>query len=472
MKARWLVNEWRLLRVDATLWATLALALTLGAFAIASGAGWLERRAAEASTALTEADATRATTQARLEQIEAGRLDPAQVPSTGLPTTVATTAVLPPGPLAAFSIGHSDLHPSRATIQSVARLEDVFRFYQVDNPSALATGRFDFGFLIVFLAPLLVIALTYNVLAADRDGGTLALILSQPVSAARLAWSRTGLRVVLLTAVFALIAVAGHLILHPDAGGWRLLMWVALTTLYLASWASAAVWIAAFNRSSDFNLLALLVVWLALTLVVPALANLLAQTVAPTPSRLEYVNALRSAEIAANAQSRELLRGYLLDHPEIEAREEGRIAPFIKTYYLVQRDVEAATAPVRDAFTARYERQQALLGHLSFLSPAMLLQASLDDLAGTSLARQRRFEAEAIELRARFQQAVEPALMAGRRLAAAEHTALPHYEFVEERTGDIARRLRLPVGALLLYIGIVAVLAGRRLRRFAVSGGD
>ena len=317
-----------------------------------------------------------------------------------------------------------------------------------------------------------MIALSYNVLAADRDGGTLALILSQPVSAARLAWSRTGLRVVLLAIAFAVIAVIGYLTLHPDVQPSRLLLWIGLTTLYLALWATLAVWMAAFNRSSDFNLLALLVVWLGVTLVVPALANLFAQTVAPTPSRLEYVNALRSAEVAANAQSRELLRGYLLDHPEIDAREEGRVAPFIKTYYLVQRNVEDATAPVRDTFAARYERQQTLLGYLAFLSPAMLVQSALDDLAGTSLARQRRFEAEVFELRARFKEAVEPALMAGRRLAAAEHAALPRYEFTEETTSDLAGRLRVPAGTLLLYTAIGALFAARRLRGFSIGDRD
>ncbi|HSN70878.1 MAG TPA: DUF3526 domain-containing protein, partial [Steroidobacteraceae bacterium] len=337
---------------------------------------------------------------------------------------------------------------------------------------SLATGRFDLAFVIVFLAPLLVIALTFNVLAADRDGGTLALILSQPITAARLAWTRAGLRAGLLALGFALVTLAAYAFVHPDAQAMRVALWIVVTAVYLGLWAAVAVWLAGLNRSSDFNLLTLLSAWLAVTLVVPALANLFAQTVAPTPSRLEYVNALRSAEIAANAESRELLRGYLLDHPEIEARDEGRVAPFLKTYYLVQRSVEQATEPVRAEFDRQFARQQSLLGALAYLSPAMLMQRILDDLAGSSLARQRRFEREVLALRGEFQDAVEPALMSGRRLSAAEFAALPRYEFTEERAGEIAARLAAPGGALLVYLIVVALLATRRMRDFRPGNDD
>ena len=204
-----------------------------------------------------------------------------------------------------------------------------------------------------------------------------------------------------------------------------------------------------------------------ITLLLPSTVTLVAQTVSPTPSRLSYVTASRAAENAANAQGRELLQGYLLDHPELEATQQSAVAPFIKTFVLVQQRVEAAVAPVAERFDQRLAQQQRIAGGLAYLSPASLTLGVLSELAGTSFARQQRFEAEAQRLRRAWLSQLEGSIIAGRRLTAAEFSALPRPSFAETSLDRVANASFLPIVALVLYSGLTLLSARRRFGAFS-----
>ena len=95
----------------------------------------------------------------------------------------ATPPRWPPVPLAALAVGQSDLLPYYYDV-SIYTNESTFQQNgEVENPLNLMVGRFDLAFVVIYLLPLLVLALSYNVLSEEREQGTLALTLSQPVSA-------------------------------------------------------------------------------------------------------------------------------------------------------------------------------------------------------------------------------------------------------------------------------------------------
>ena len=69
---------------------------------------------------------------------------------------------------------------------------------EIENPNRLLAGRFDLAFVIVFLYPLLILTLSYNMLSAEQEQGTLALTLSQPVSLRTLVSGKVLLRALVL----------------------------------------------------------------------------------------------------------------------------------------------------------------------------------------------------------------------------------------------------------------------------------
>ncbi|MFT7289513.1 MAG: ABC-2 type transport system permease protein, partial [Halieaceae bacterium] len=372
-----------------------------------------------------------------------------------------------------LGIGSADLRPRKAEISAMGRADDMFRFYEVDNPAQLALGRFDLAFVVVYLMPLLILGLTYSVLSADRESGALGLLLAQPVTAGQVAWARIGLRSAIVTTAVVAGTLLGWATLAPEPASpqaWpRLLMWSGVVVIYAAFWASLAALVAARNRGSDNNALVLLIAWVTITLLLPAVVSITAQTLNPTPSRMEYITTARAVENEANANGQQLLKGYLMDHPEIEAVTNSSVAPFVKTFVLVQQQVEAATAPITQAFEAKLEAQQRVASALAYLSPASLTQRALAALAGTGLQRQRRFEKDAHDLRRTWFKAVEVPLIAGRRLSADELSRLPRPEFVETPVATVMRATGLPLLLILIYTGLVGWLAVRVFRRFSMG---
>lgn len=456
---------------SALLVAVLIVAAVV--YAVWSGSSWKAVQLAEFDAARAEYEGLIAAELSSLQALRRGELTIADVPSAGLPHTVQAQLLQPPGPLAELAIGEADLRPTRATITATGRAQDMFRFYEVENPALLALGRFDLAFVIVYLVPLLILGMSYNVLSSDRESGALGLLLSQPLTAAQVAWARIGVRSALVVGVLLASILVAWLALTPrpiDPQALpRLGLWMLVVLAYCTFWACVAACVVARNGSSDSNALTLLLTWATLTLLLPATIALLAQSVSPTPSRLEYITTARAAENAANAQGGELLQGYLLDHPEIEATREDAVAPFVQTFVLVQQRVEAAVQPVSQRFEGRLDRQQRIAGALAWVSPASLTQSALAELAGSSLARHRRFEADARQLRRDWLTAVESPLMAGRRLSVDEFEALPRPQFSEVTLGRVASVVVPSIPMLLLFAGLALALARTAFRRFVAG---
>lgn len=466
-------QDLRLLWRERSLMIVLALTLTSVFYAAFSGSAWKARQLEELAAAKSEQAVALERELEQLQGLTSGELSLKQAAAAGLPNTAKTAFIQPPGPLAELSIGSSDLRPREANISALGRADDMFRFYEIDNPALLALGRFDLAFVVVYLLPLLILGLTYSVLSSDRESGALDLLLAQPVTAGQLAWARVGLRTALVTTTLIAGGILAWAMFSTESAPpqvWlRLLMWFVAIAIYAAFWASLAALVAARNRNSDSNALALLIAWVVITLLLPALVSIIAQTLNPTPSRMEYITAARAAENEANAKGQQLLKGYLMDHPEIEAVDGGSVAPFIKTFVLVQQQVAAATAPITQEFETKLEAQQRIANTLSYLSPASLTQRVLSELAGTSLDRQRQFESTAQDLRQTWFEALEEPLIAGRRLTINEFKDLPRPDFVEIPLGTVTRTIILPLLLVLMYSVIAASLAIIGFRRFSVA---
>jgi len=78
-------------------------------------------------------------------------------------------------PLAGISMGQSDLNTH---IQNVKILNLEGQKYDTDlvNPMRLQVGNLDMSFLIIFLFPLVIIALSFNILSEEMEKGTWKMI--------------------------------------------------------------------------------------------------------------------------------------------------------------------------------------------------------------------------------------------------------------------------------------------------------
>ncbi len=190
----------------------------------------------------------------------------------------ARLAVLPPMPLALIAVGQRDLHPQAVQVTSAVNL---IRERETETPMAgptrLQTGAFDPGFLFVVLFPLVIIALSYELLSAERERGTLAMLLSQPVSQGSLVLGKALARLSALCGLTLFFAGIGLLVGGADfsaAGvGLHLLLYACLLVAWATFWFALAVFVNSGGWGSARNALVLVGAWLVLVIVLPGLIN-------------------------------------------------------------------------------------------------------------------------------------------------------------------------------------------------------
>jgi ABC-2 type transport system permease protein len=470
MRALWSVIrvEWLSLIRERAAWAVLGL------FALAVGYGALggglfvqaERRAIEAIA--LEETARFARLREEVLAIAAGA-EVRHVADPRSPLLVGRelgrrAATLPPGPLAPVSIGQRDLLPHTVFVTAQARLAD-----EGDDggssPTRRMAGAFDLAFVWVFLLPLVIIALTYDLLAGERERGTLELVLSQPVSLAAFvlgkALQRAGFLVLVVLALGLLGPALGGGRLLAEGGPLRVALYAGLLVAYSVFWFAAAVVVNAWGRTSAGNALSLVGLWLGLVVVVPGLVSVAVDAIHPPPSRVTLVNLAREA--ASEAESRATaIEG---DHGRDAARAGDRTA---RRAIEVQEDLERRVQPVVEAFGEQLSRQQALVDRLRFVSPAIVLHEGLNEVAGSGVARHRHFAEQVDRFHEEHKRFFFDRIRRGAELGQADYDAMPRFEHREEPASAVAGRVGKGVLGLLLPAAGLLILAVAGLRRPAV----
>ena len=302
-------HEWRLLRADRAVVTVLVLFIALAAYALGTG----ERRASAHRSALERVAEAGRRTVAELRQQAMDAERRLGAPSDGPPeygprdpefvlaATRQRNVVLPPSPHEALAVGRTDLYPD---VYSVMTLEIGINPYpqalpskgagpifgraieNVTSPRKLLVGHFDLLFLMVYGFPLLIIALTYNLLATEREEGTLALVLAQPIRLRTLVAAKIALRGALIVGLALLcpaIGIAASTGFAAPGDGTRLLLWTATVVLYGAFWLALAAWINASGRGPAHNAMVLATLWIVLVVVLPSALTLAATELHPVP---------------------------------------------------------------------------------------------------------------------------------------------------------------------------------------------
>jgi ABC-2 type transport system permease protein len=470
-------QEWRLLKADRTLLAVVVLLGALVGYSLYNGSAWVAFQRQTLEAAKQEQAERLAKLNSNLKAYEEGRLEPKgfQDPrSAGVigGTAAAPYLAMPPAPLATLAIGQSDLYPYYFKLNLRSK-QAILASDEIENPTNLLAGRFDLAFVLVYLFPLVVLALGYNMISAEREQGTLSLALSQPITMSQLATGKVLLRGGLLLGLIVLFTLLGALGTGVDVSlstVWmRLGLWLGLMTLYTGFWFGLAVLVNSYATSSATNALTLAGAWLGLVLVLPSVANLIATSVYPVPSRVEMVQAMRTAGKEAQTKGSVLLSKYMEDHPELLPAGEKPQADFASLSYAVQIEVDKKVQPILDQFDNQVEQQQQFVDKFRYLSPAILAQSAINDLAGTSLGRYKHFSRQVDGFFEVWKAYFLPKVFQKTKLQSGDMPAFPSYRYEEESDADILGRVGVVLVGMLVLTSAVMWLGFSRLRRVNVA---
>jgi ABC-2 type transport system permease protein len=332
--------EWRMLRADRTAWVVLVIfaAMIVGAIlnvastlraqqaaernAVRDEAERFERMRAEALEIEREA-ASRGEPPPQFQAEAKNWAKPGPRDSTFVGAWNAPRIVPPPSPLTVLAVGQSDLVPSSYKVGLWGRLEWQARarvVQQLEHPLLLKASRFDLAFVILYLYPLLILAVGYNMVSGERDARTLGMLLAQPVRLRTLVLGKVAARALFVFGCAVGFSLLGFLLGGVGLGGdhlVRLLLWVAAVVVYGGFWFGLAVLANAFGRNSAATALVLAVAWLLFLFIVPSTVNFVATALYPVPPRIEFINAARAAEDGARGRRKELVAAFLSEHPEL-----------------------------------------------------------------------------------------------------------------------------------------------------------
>ena len=174
-------------------------------------------------------------------------------------------------PLSGVSIGQSDLN---SHIQNITILNLEGQKYDTDliNPMRLHVGNLDLSFLIIFLFPLIIIALNFNILSEETENGTWKIIAIQSKSPLKFLLKKLSIRVFFVFIILAAIFLLSKIILDIDLST-KFLQIITLSYLYLLFWFALCFSIILLRKSSNTNAILLLTTWFVLVIFLPALIN-------------------------------------------------------------------------------------------------------------------------------------------------------------------------------------------------------
>lgn len=390
---------------------------------------------------------------------------------------LAAHAIKPLTPLGVLATGQSDLEPSHIRINFSSVFPDEAQ--ELRSPRDLQLGSFDLAFVLIYLLPLGLIALSATRVSSEQDSGVLLMIAAQPVSPRKVVAAKF-LSVALVSLLLTLLALALALLATGAVGSlgeWSsiLAILVAALVAYTFFWIAASAAVATLRKGAVVSMALMVVVWMVVTTLLPAAAALAMDTTAVPPSRINYIDVSRAAMETYTKDPDHVAREWLSKQPSLHAT--GRdLAEMAEVKRLARDDFyRQSLHSVRGSFDAYQRRVIELADAMRWLSPAMNLQDALQSAAGTDARRHVSFVAQADAygqaLRAFFEprilrQAIDPKPICdgcSAWLDFTEYDQVPTFVPAFERDRSVGLAMSALAHLLILTAALTA-LAAVRLR--------
>ncbi|TAI49255.1 DUF3526 domain-containing protein [Flagellimonas allohymeniacidonis] len=359
-------------------------------------------------------------------------------------------AAMEPQPLAFMATGQADLF-THYVKPKVSGDDHTLNFAEMTSPVQLLFGSFDLAFVIVYLLPLLIIAFSYNVLSSERESGSLRLLASQPIRIRSWVLQKMGLRFFWLSViVLYALCIVFFMVSPPLEQVSAFLGLFGLIIAYMLFWFALAFLINLWIGRSAKNAVALLGLWIAFVLLIPSVLNQLGNTLYPIPSRTLMINEMRSLKAEVTKKQDEILDNFLRDHPEYAINDTTQFRGFYHRYMASQRLIKEELAPMINAYEDQLRKQQDWVGIFKWFSPAIIVQESLNQRAGTSTQDYEDYRKQVVSFAGSWREHFMPFLYNNKNFSQKDYPDLPKFQFVPKSFSSL---LTVPL-LFLISIGL------------------
>jgi ABC-2 type transport system permease protein len=277
------------------------------------------------------------------------------------------------------------------------------------STAMLRFGEISIAMVLQILLPLFIFFIGFNVIATDRENGTLKVLIAQGLSWKELLMGK----IIGITKVAAYIFIPAFLytiilnaFINTANGGWsNLLLAFALYGISIFIYSSIAVAISALCKTSKLALVSLIGLWLVLFVVLPRATQALAGSVYAIPSKIAFESTIEEdilkegdshnpddahyknlKDSVLKANNVENVQQLNFNYSGFQMKEGERISAEIYNKHLVQ-------------LNAIYQRQNKLLGYTAFFNPYIGVKQISMSLSNTDFYTYTNFQQQAEDYR-------------------------------------------------------------------------
>ena len=365
---------------------------------------------------------------------------------------------------AAFANGQRDVNPYLISVTMLA-LEGQLYDTDINNPVSMLLGNMDLSFVYLFMFPLVIIAFTYNLISEQQESGVWSLLKSQSNELAKVIWQKFLIRIAaIFTVAFLLLAVAIiYLELPLDT---TLLAVTGLIVLYLAFWFSVSIFIISLGKSSSYNASALVAIWVAICIVIPASLNLLITQKYSVPEALQNVINQREGYHEKWDMPKEVTMKPFFEHyPQLKKYPFPADKSFSWFwYYGMQQMGDDQALKSRLAVADKLAARQRFTNTAALFFPTIQTQLAVNELAGSDLGAHLEFQQAVRDYHEQIRLHFYPAIFQEQDIASTNIKSIGLKAFTIEKVHDWSRLL-----PLLIWTLIFAVMAFGNLKSSALA---
>lgn len=368
----------------------------------------------------------------------------------------------PLNPLAGLSIGQTDLNNS---IQHLTILALEGQKYDTDlvSPSRQQAGHLDLSFVLVFLFPLVIIALGFNLWHEEVERGTWRIIKVQGLSSLGFLLAKLAIRIaIVLLALVLLFVVAIFVLALPIEG--RLLVMFAMAVGYILFWFALSLLVVSWGRTSSVNAVVLLSLWLVLCILLPVGINNYLSSRYPIDDALSLSIKQRDEYHKRwDTDKQETMRRFVACYPELSKYSVPDSGFTWGWYYAMQHMGDLESRHEQAAMLSKVRAREAMAARIAQLLPPVGLQLGMNELAGSDLSAHLDFLEATAHFHEAKRRAFYPAIFEERPATSVDWGRYARPEYFAPRTDYRGLSLLAPMYLMALVLFGLAIPQLKRL---------
>jgi len=287
--------------------------------------------------------------------------------------------------LSGISMGQKDFRQA-AQLINIRNLEEQENNSEFLNPLFQLLGNLDLSFVLIYLFPLIIIALCFDLLSEEKESGRWSLLSVQSKSPRKIISSKLLIRFCFIIIVLTLLLGISlfYLKLPLDLS---LLSFTGISLLYICFWFSLSWWIISLDKSSKQNAIILLSSWLIITTVIPSITNSTVSSLYPMPEAYENTIDSRDGYHTKWDQPKEPTINKFKEHyPQFEQynHPEGESFGWF-WYYAMQQMGDDESLEARQAMKTKLQNRQKLTQTIGYFVPSIHAQLNFDQLSKSGM---------------------------------------------------------------------------------------